>query len=927
MTAGCSSKSTTPSDAGSPPPATPVESVPLATTLDSPAISAPVDVVRDQWGIPHIYGSSLPDVSYGQGYAQAQDRLVQMDLLRRNAEGTLAELVGGLSDAVVDNDINMRLHHLRSTAQAAFDQIKASTDPVDQELISALGSFAAGVNAYAADLKAGNYQEPGQLAFIYDPQGFRQWNEVDSLLLINFETFFFNYAADAEIALTQLQTETKMVFDQSTDPAHSARAGIYKDLTIFAPIDPTYAISGWTGMNGDTSRASIDLQDPDGNLLALLAADGKAQKGIGRDWLSPSTTASNNWVVGPKLTANGHVIVANDTHVPLQNPPIWHIVHLVASGDHPVDAMGESIPGVPAIVLGMNEHIAWGATTDQIDQTDVYQETIQTCDNSTSPCAVFKGQKVPLTPRKESFGVGKYGQIDHMVEVTYYEVPHHGPIIPRVKPDHSLDALGGSELSVRYVGYEPSLLVRAANSFLRAKTMTDWAAGIDRDNATAAFNWVVGDDQGNFGWTEYARVPRRVKDYAPWLVVPGDGTAEWGMDMDPKYIPHAWNPDKGFIATSNNDPIGVTDDNDPFFDEPVVDGAPLYLTWDYADGARAGRITKRLQGMMASGQKMTLDDMQSIQADTTSEYGEQLNPTLVDALTHLNAEATQPGSNPDLTAMLAAADAKVKAELPAVLALASGWTFDTPSGVDEDSPTPAQIADSQATLVFHAWLAAFIHRAFDDEVGSLKSSFTGNLLKLIFRASLHPEKLATGISSTTGDALLFDDLTTANVVESKRQIAAQAALDAIGSLNQRLGADPTKWRWGQVHTLTLDFLVPMAALKIPLQSDPKYPNGFPRHGAPETVDPGGEVGSFTYNQGPGIRFVCELDPMNGPTARNVLPGGETFDPSSPHYKDQMELWRKNKTFNLAFKDADVIQSAQTEYTTNNIGRIRFQPKK
>jgi penicillin amidase len=925
---GCDANPNNSGTDGGSTPLTPVEVIPLGSTIESASLSGPVDLVRDQWGIPHVYGGTLPDVAFAQGYAQAQDRLIQMDLLRRNADGTLSELVGELSDAVVNNDINMRIHHLRSTAQATFDQLKASSDPIDMEVVAALGRFADGVNAYAADLLAGNYQIPGQLAFLYAPQGFRQWNEVDSLLLINFETFYFNFSASADIAFTQLQAAAQAAFDQSSDPDHAARKGIYKDLVIFGPIDPTYIISGWTGMNGDSSRAALDLPDPDGNLMALLAADGKQLTGIGRDWRNSGTTASNNWIVGPKLTANGHVLVSNDTHVPLQNPSIWHMVHLVSSDPAgPVNAMGESIPGVPAIVLGMNPHVAWGATTDQIDQSDVYQETIVSCDNSTDPCVMFKGAKVPLTTRKESFGIGKYGKISKTVEVTFYEVPHHGPILPRVNADHTLQALGTSELSVRYVGYEPAMLVRAATTFLRAKTMQEWVAALDRDNATAAFNWVVGDDQGNFGWTEYARVPRRAPGYAPWLILPGDGSAEWGADMDPKYIPHAWNPDKGFIETSNNDPIGTTDDDDPFFDEPMVDGAPLYLSWDYADGARSGRATKRIQAMIDSGHKMTLDDMQSVQADTVSEYGQLLNPTLVDALQALSDENATPGKHPELAPILAAASSMSKTQLAAALAMAKAWSFDTPSAVAEENPTPAQVTDSQATLLFHTWIDLFAHRTLDDEAAAIAGNLGLDPVKLVMRASLHPDKLATGISMTTGDALLFDDLTTKSTVESKLMIAATAALDTLDALDQRVGPDPAAWRWGTVHTLTLDFLVPMAALKIPLANDPKYPNGFPRHGAPETVDPGGSVGAYTYNHGPGIRFVCELDPDKGPIARNVLPGGEDFDPGSPHYKDLMELWRKNQTFDLAYHDADVVKSAQTEYMTNATGRIRFQPKK
>ena len=909
---------------------TAVGAIALSSTLESAAVSAPVDIVRDEWGIPHIYGASLADVAFAQGYAQAEDRLVQMDLLRRNAEGSLAELVGGLSESVVDGDIRMRMHHIRATSQAAFDALKASADPEDQRIVGALEAFALGVNAYAEALQRGDYSIPGAVAFLYDPKGFRAWNAVDSILLLNFETFYFNYSADAEIELTQLEAAAAAAFDKSVDPLRLARKGIYADFTIFAPIDPTYTIAGWTGMNGDTSRAALDLPPDDGNFLTLLGADRPTLKGVARPWLDASTAASNNWVVAPRHTANGHALVANDTHVPLQNPPIWHMAHVTArgAGDKAFNAMGESIPGVPAIVLGMNEHIAWGATTDQMDQSDVYSETIVTCDGGTNPCVMFNGKKVALVPRKESFGIGKYGKITRTVDVTFYDVPHHGPIIPRINAaDHSLEALGQAELSVRYVGYEPTQLARAVGGLLYAKTVTEWAAAIDRDNKTAAFNWVVGDDQGNIGWTEVARVPRRAKGFAPWKVMPGDGTAEWGADMDPKYIPHAWNPDKGYLATANADPIGVTDDGEPFFSEPVVDGSPLYLTWDYVDGARAGRITKRLQGAIDAKQKLTLDDMQSIQADATTEWGQTLAPVLVDAVTKLVEEMKTPGTHPDLTAIVAGLDPSVKAQIEPALALVKGWSFDTPAAMAEDSPTAAQIADSQATLVFQRWLGAMVAATFNDELQALGMGVDNNhLMKLLARAALHPEKVVSGIAPETKDPRVFDDMRTVPV-ESKVQVASQAFATALAALDAKLGADMTKWRWGQVHTLTLDFLVPMAALKIPTASDAQYPNGFPRHGAIETVDPGGTLDSFTYAHGPGIRFVCELDPVKGPIARNALPGGEAFDPGSPHYRDQMELWRKNKTFDLAFRDEDVVKSAQKEYDTNKIGRIHVVPKK
>src|SRR6185312_12405441 len=125
----------------------------------------------------------------------------------------------------------------------------------------------------------------------------------------------------------------------------------------------------------------------------------------------------------------------------------------------------------------------------------------------------------------------------------------------------------------------------------------------------------------------------------------GDGSAEWGGDLDPAYIPHAYDPPQGFIATANNDPIGVTDGGDPFFSQPMVDGAPLYLGADYDPGTRVGRITKRIKAIADGGGKLTMDDMQSIQADAVSEWSQALTPSFIAAAQALQEEIAAPGTH------------------------------------------------------------------------------------------------------------------------------------------------------------------------------------------------------------------------------------------------------------------------------------------
>jgi penicillin amidase len=972
-------------DAGS----TGLEQVPLTATVTASVLTGPVDVVRDTYGNPHIYGNALPDVAFAQGYMVAHDRLIQLDFQRHSADGTLGYLVGALNSAVLPGDIQMRVHHLRAQATTTYNALAASADPNDQLLKTSLDRFADGVNAYVTDLKAGHYHLPTQYSLYYSSASFEPWTAIDSVLLGELLAFQLAFDAADDIMDTALITESQAAFDQSSDPNLRARAGLGADLQIAAPADPTQTIPGWTGFNGDTSTAKRDRLHRG---RARSGVRGKSSGGAPPDQLLRDDLAalaslklvdhhhlhgSNNWIVGPTLSATGNVMVANDTHLSIDNPATFWITHLVNRGsDQPIDVMGEQLPGVPMVTLGVNQHVAWGATVNFIDVTDVYQESVVGCggdgglpdpdagllSDGGGYCVLFQGQQVPLVPDVETFQLGYKGVVGNTVSYTLYRAPQHGPIIPRVLTSTQgavvgIDPLRSQELSVRYTGYTAAPIIKAIFGLDKAASVQDAKAALDANFGYGGQNWVLGDDQGNFGWTETCQVPLRAppvgaQQNLPWQILPGDGSAEWRGYMDPRYIPHAFNPAQGFIATSNNDPIGATAANNPFLGQPSVDGGPLYLGTFYDPGTRVGRSTRRLSGYADAGHPITIDDMQSVQADAITEWGQGFAPTFLDATAALLGEAAAladagalsdggfPGPYPELGALVLAAQAdggSPIALLTQAQALVTGWTFDTPTGVASDSPTAQQIADSQATAILAMWSSYFAHDTLDDELAHFdpKQVQVGELeeekLMLFLVQSPRPAFLSTGLSST-GDSVLFDNLGTPGVIESKRMIAAQAALETLGGLVAKLGPDPTAWTWGTLHTVTLNFflgagLVP--SLSIPPPTDPTFPGGYPRHGDNGTVDVGPRglsTTDFAYEDlGPAIRFVAELDPVNGPTARNALPGGEIFDPASPHYSDQMQLWRKNQTYDYAFKDSDVIAAAMQEYTNTGTGRTRFQP--
>lgn len=880
-----------------------VESVPATDEVAAPGLSAPVDVVRDEWGVPHIYGERLGDVAFAQGYLMAQDRLVQMDLARRAAAGTLAVLAGALSESVIDRDIRMRLHHLQRNAEDIVAQAHASSDPEDQKVAEALEQFTAGVNLYIAHLKEGRYQIPPHLAFVYDPQTTAPWTEADSVVLGRQIVFNLSFTAGEEVFASELEAAAEAAFDQSADPARLTRRGFGRDLLDLRPIVPVYSQPG-----GFEALAPLPpAPEPQAAPLALLRAARPSLEGLGVDRAKNPWVGSNNWVIGPSLSASGHAMVANDPHLSLGNPPTFYLSHLV-SRDGALDVAGAQFPGAPGVILGHNRHLSWGATTSNLDVTDVYEETIVPCDGSTDPCVLFGGKQVKLQPRVERIEVGRFGRILRTVEVTLWDVPHHGPIIPRIRPDHTLEPLGSKELSVRWTGHEAFPVLRAVLGLDRAGSVREAAATLERHFRAGGQNWVLADDAGHFGWTTAIRMPRRPAGARAWKVLPGDGSAEWGEDLEQRWLPHAFDPPSGYIATANADPIGVTDDGNPWEGDK-------YIGATFDAGTRVGRIVQLIEAIKAERGKLTIEDLQRIQNDHVSLWNQRLAPVFLEATQALLEELAAPGTHADLQQMVALASPASKALVPMARSLVEAWGYDSP-------------VDSVAATIFNVWVNRFALLAFEDELDVLGMTPTTQMrLKLLVRMVEAPETLSTGLSPS-GESILFDDLLTPEL-ETKRQQAAKALFDALDYLIPALGADPSTWTWGRLHTLALEGILPVDAVRLPRKDDPQFPDGgFPRPGGNGTVDVGGhglDVADYTYASGAVFRAVYEMHP-SAPRVKNALPGGQVFDPNSPHYRDLLELWRKNQTYDEPYLEPDVVASARREHEKNGIGRVRFTPR-
>lgn len=901
----------------------PLAAVPVAASVSAPGCAdQPVDILRDDRGVPHIYGRGLADVSCAQGYVMTADRLIQMDLARRLASGTLAELLGDLSAAAIDSDIAYRAHHLRATAQQVLDGLKASADPDDQRVLVALQRFAAGANLAIDEFRRGDRSIPDALALIYDPRAIAPWTEVDSLTIARLQSFELAFDANSELLRTRVELAAADAFNaQSMDPGRRARAGLAADLYRAAPLDPAAVLPDASGCGQAAAPAApappAAFQRPRAapfDYTALVPA----VQGIGGDRVTAPARGSNNWVVGPRHSHSGHALLANDTHLDLSNPAVFYLVHLVVPGE--LEVLGVQFPGLPGVVLGMNRALAWGATVSVADVTDVYDEAIKTCDGT--PCVRFGGADVPLKRRVEEIKIGGLGKVRETRQVTLWDVPHHGPILPRIR-DHAVDPLGAREFSVRYTGHQPSNEVRAILNLDRAASVSQAMAAIDRDFRVGGQNWVFADRDGHIGWNTRVELPRRPAGADPSRVLPGDGSAEWQRDGVPADSqPRAVDPACGYLVTANNDPTGASS------------GRPsaIYHGWDYDPGARAGRITARLRQATQGGQRLDLAALQDIQADHRSFMGAALARVLLEGGDALLGEKTTPGSAAELADLARGLDAAATQRLRDALARVRAWGFTAPSGLAEEAGA-VQASEAVSTSIFNVWLTELLRRTLDDEMDVLRAQPGGAVpgttaqRRLLFAAALTPEKLTVGRRGS--DSLLFDDLNTAPI-EGRREIAARALAAALASLATALGPDPAGWQWGRLHRLTLAPLLPVDALRVPAPRDSRFATGAPRHGDLFAVDVGEYFPrrpqdlalDYTYGFGPAIRFVAELTP-GGPRAYNVLPGGQVFDPASPHYTDQFEPWRQNQALPLAFEQPEVLAAAGREAQAGRPARVRL----
>jgi len=496
-------------------------------TLSAPGLRASVEIVRDRWGVPHIFAECNADLFFAQGYVHAQDRLWQMELQRRTALGELAEIFGVVA---LDSD---RFLRVLGFGRVAREEASALGDP-EREAVTA---YCRGVNAFLA---ANPHRLPLEFAILRCRP--RHWEPADVL------------------AFSKV-----MALDLSTNwTSEIIRARIVATLgaTRAALLDPA-------GANADplTLPADADYTADFGASALRTAAAAEPFAGE-RD----GTQGSNAWVVGGARTASGGPLLANDPHLALSVPSLWYENHL-HGGDYAVT--GASIPGTVGATIGHNARIAWGVTNGMNDIQDLYIERFDPTDPSGTRYE-FRGAWEEATIVREEIAVrARPLRARTRVETVAVRITRHGPIVSDLLPPGAAPTPDEATLALRWTALEPGHLQRAMLALNRAGDWSEFRAAL-RDWTVPPQNFVYADVAGHIGYALGGAIPIRAQGDGR-LPIPGwTGEWEWTGMIPPEENPHALDPAAGFVVTANNRIVG--------------DSYPHPLPGEWAPGYRAARI-------------------------------------------------------------------------------------------------------------------------------------------------------------------------------------------------------------------------------------------------------------------------------------------------------------------------------------------------
>ena len=921
-----------------------------------------VNVIRDRSGVPHIFAANDTDAYFMMGFVHAQDRFFQMDFNRRQASGTLAELLGpGPNNHFLTNDVQFRTIGLRRAAERSRAAYSA-------EATAVLQAYTNGVNSFLDTRPL----PPEYTALELTQSGVPRWTITDSLAILKLIAFGLSFDG------TEL-TNTSIVEAYRASGRAVGYDGsklFFEDLFRNAPFDPVISIARQQNA-GEVAAARLhsnilEKTDGSGDFLTdqSLAAINELLKNSDDSPLlnQPSSDKGSNWyVVSGSKTSTGFPMLANDPHLPLASPSMFYEAHLVvegAEGHEPLNVSGVSLPGTPCFPQGFNDHIVWGSTVNPLDDTDFYQERV-IIDSAGRPVATsFRGAAEPLIPIPQTFRVNVIGDnTQNGTVVVTSGVPPVTLVVPRRNNGALITAPAGAPpngptaISFQYAGSSATRELESFLIFARARNIDDFKRGLQFFDVGSQ-NWSYMDREGNIAYFSSGEVPLREDLQAgtvdggipPFFVRDGTGTLrhEWIAKTNPpanqalRYeilpfdeMPQIVNPANGFIVNANNDPIGTTLDNNPL-NQPRRGGQGiLYLSHTYVMGNRAARIDGLIREKLEAVGKISFDDMAQIQSDVQMLDAKVLTPYIINAFFAAHLE----GAPANLAAFIA--DPAIG---EAVGRLAE-WDFTTPTGIEEGfdasdndgvrkKPRKNEVARSVAATIYSLWRSQIIKNTVDQTLARVG---LGTALPSGERSVIALRHLLDNFAANRGrgaSGLNFFDIRNVDLAPDVERdiIMLQSLKDALNLLASPGFApafagstDQNNYRWGRLHRVVFSHplsapfnIPPMAAFTHLSAGLP----GIATDGGFETVDSAGHnaraatMNAFMFGSGPSRRFIGEAR-KGKIKAVQIIPGGESGVPGTQFFGDMLGAWLTNEYHQVLTTSSKVIR--------NSVSEERFDP--
>ena len=889
-----------------------------------PGLRGVAAVVRDVDGIPHVKATNAHDLFFLQGWVHADDRLFQMDVLRRRASGRLAELIGS---SALASDVQLRTFGLRRTAERTLSTLSPETQ-------DAVRAYADGVNAWIARNKL-----PSQYAAVQVSK-VEPWTVADSVVVSKALAFSLSFDLDID-RTTAVGAYQKAGFDGPT--------AVFGDLFPFAPFNPASpvidstarpAANGQGGGRGPWAGEAVS----DG---AARLADDYLKKAVQVPMIAEALNrdvdrGSNSWVISGQHTATGRAILASDPHLGAEAPAVFHPIELDGAG---YNVQGESVPGTPFVVLGQNRNMAWGATMNPLDVTDTFVEQIRQDPKSPSGLStVYKGELEPIVAIDETYRVNTRtpGQQDALATVPAGgAIPAKTFIVPRRNngPLLSVDTAAGSAISVQYAGFSPTRELDSARLMDRAGSVEDFRDALQFFDVGSQ-NWTYADVRGNIAYFTSGEAPIRedlqagkINGNPPYLLRNGTGGNEWLPVRNPQpnqslpyeilpfgELPQVVNPPAGFVVTANNDPAGNTLDNDLL--NQFRPGGGIYYLGVVYNGFRGGRITDMVRAAVARG-RVTTADVINMQADVTALDGQFFTPRITAAL-----DRAKRSNTPQLAAL--AKDPRIA---EAVVRLGR-WNHTYPTGIPEgydasdrdgrlSTPSRQEIDNSVGATLFALWRGRFIGNVIDKHVAQISaqlpvpgdSDSVEALRQFLVDFDTRKGVGRSGIDffavpGIADPAERRDFLILSSVDDALKLAAGDNFASAFGR-----STDQSTYRWGKLHRLTLASPIG-APYSIPSQGNrftsplPGLP-GIPFDGGFHTPDVSGHnlradtPDKFAVQLIPNRRFVAQPTSA-GMRSVDSLPGGASEDLGGKFEQNLLGRYLTNDTYPVRIYPQDLL---------------------